>query len=414
MKRILALFFSLAFTFPGYAENLREAHNSYSWTVHEIAKDFVLLDVWEFPILADKTRDQDFSSFLKIMQQRPKNSALGLFSLRHLAARSLVSVRVYMGEIFGLDKNINSLPIPGCEETSMKERLSVEDQKKILADSIGEGTQDKGIWQTVYLYENEMLAEHSNDTVHALMHFGWVQKSGNYFTAQLAVYAKPRGKWGEFYMQLIMPFRHLIVYPAMMEEVKKRWNAYEKSDRQQNIEAWEKRTFINQPPEKVMDAAGIKPGMIIGEVGAGRGRFTMHLARRVGPQGKILANDIDAEALAYLRKRCQHANITNVKTIMGEETDPLFPKKSLDMIFMVWVYHYVEQPLPLLKNLPQSLKPGGKVVLVEPKPGLVYEGQDHGISPERMRRDAAEAGLDIVRIDDFLPEDLIFVLKIRD
>jgi len=107
------------------------------------------------------------------------------------------------------------------------------------------------------------------------------------------------------------------------------------SNQRQSIEEWEKKTFLKQPPEKVMDTAGIKPGMGISEVGAGRGRFTMHLARRVGPQGKIFANDIDSNALAYLQDRCKRAGITNVKTILGEEIDSLFPKESLDKIFMV-------------------------------------------------------------------------------
>ena len=231
MRRILFIVFSLVFVFSGYAQNsLTKTHHSHPWKVHEIAKDFKLLDVWEFPILADKTRNQDFSLFLKIMKQPPKNSIAGFFSIRHLAARFLVSLRVYMGEMFELDKNINSLPIPGCKESSLRERLSDEDLKKSLSASAGEGAQTEGIWRTVYLYENEMLTEHSNDTVHVLMHFCWVQKSGNYFTAQLAVYAKPRGNLGEFYMKLIMPFRHVIVYPAMMEEVKKRWGAHNKTE----------------------------------------------------------------------------------------------------------------------------------------------------------------------------------------
>ena len=179
----------------------------------------------------------------------------------------------------------------------------------------------------------------------------------------------------------------------------------------QSIEEWEKKTFVKQPPEEVMDAAGIKPGMIIGEVGAGRGRFTMHLARRVGPKGKILANDIDANALAYLRERCQKADITNVEIILGEVDDPKYPEGILDMVFMVWTYHYFDQPIAMLKKLIPALKPGGMMVLVEPDP-VIWD--DHGISPERMRRDAAQVGLDVVRIDDFLPEDLIFILKIRD
>lgn len=186
------------------------------------------------------------------------------------------------------------------------------------------------------------------------------------------------------------------------------------SSQHQSIEEWEQKTFIKQPPDKVMDSAGIKPGMVIGEVGAGRGRFTMHLARRVGPTGKIYANDIDSDALAYLQERCKRANITNVKTILGGETDPLFPKKSLDMIFMVWTYHYVEKPLPLLKNLPQYIKPGGTVVLVEPKPELYFhDGKDEGISIDRMHSDAEQAGFKLVRTEEYLQEDYIFVLELN-
>lgn len=183
---------------------------------------------------------------------------------------------------------------------------------------------------------------------------------------------------------------------------------------QQSIEEWEQKTFIKQPPDKVLDAAGIKSGMTIGEVGAGHGRFTVHLARRVGNQGKILANDINAESLSYLRERCLREGIKNVKTILGDVDDPHFPEKLLDMVFMVWTYHYFDQPLAMLKKIRPALKAGGTVVLVEPDPIRGPGGPDHGISPERMRRDAALTGFEVVGIEDFLPEDLIFILKIRE
>ncbi|MFC2157860.1 class I SAM-dependent methyltransferase [Acidobacteriota bacterium] len=182
---------------------------------------------------------------------------------------------------------------------------------------------------------------------------------------------------------------------------------------QQSIEEWEKKTFTKQPPEKVMDIAGIKPGMIIGEVGAGNGRFTIHLARRVGPEGKVLANDINAEGLDYIKKRCRSAGIANVETILGKVNDPLLPEDALDMVFMVWTYHFFDQPIQMLKKLLPTLKQGGTIVLVEPDPVRGPGGADHGISPERMHREAAEAGFEVVRIDDFLAEDLIFILKIR-
>ena len=70
-----------------------------------------------------------------------------------------------------------------------------------------------------------------------------------------------------------------------------------------------------QPPEQVMDLIGIRPGLVIGEVGAGRGRVTVHLAARVGNAGKIYANDIDATAIEYLKERCRRQGISNVETM---------------------------------------------------------------------------------------------------
>lgn len=213
--------------YQGGSETLNEKiHRAQPWKVHDITRDFKLLDVWEFPILADITKDQGFSTFLKVLRQPHKISLNNVFSLRNLIAGSLISLRWYLGEIFGLDKKINSLPIPGCTETSVKERLSPGDQKRSLAELGEESEENPSGWRTVYRYDHEMLVELSNNTAHALMHLGWVHKYGNYFTAQLAVYVKPRGNLGALYMKLIMPFRRLIIYPTLLEEVKSRWEDY--------------------------------------------------------------------------------------------------------------------------------------------------------------------------------------------
>jgi len=184
------------------------------------------------------------------------------------------------------------------------------------------------------------------------------------------------------------------------------------TSQQQSVEEWERQTFEKQPPEQVMDAAGIEPGMVVGEVGAGQGRFTLHLARRVGPEGRILANDINAEGLELLRERCEHAGIYNVEIILGEVDDPLFPEATLDMAFMVATYHWFDQPVAMLKSLRPALKAGATVVLVEPDPVRGPGGPDHGVSVERMRREASEAGFELVRTETFLPEDLFFVLRV--
>jgi len=187
---------------------------------------------------------------------------------------------------------------------------------------------------------------------------------------------------------------------------------------------WEKKVNEElQPPEKVMDAIGVKAGMTIGEIGVGYGRYTVHLARRVGDKGKIFANDINKNALSFLRERCQKENIVNIETILGEEEDPLFPDKSLDMAFMVWVFHGLDKPGPLLKNLKPDLKPGAPLVIVDPIDSEIDKERKHAgekIDPnrptikERVEKAADEAGFEIIRLETFLPKDYIFVLRVKD
>jgi ubiquinone/menaquinone biosynthesis C-methylase UbiE len=186
------------------------------------------------------------------------------------------------------------------------------------------------------------------------------------------------------------------------------------------VEAWEKR--INeerQPPKKVMDAIGVKPGMVIGEIGAGRGRYTVHLANRVGNKGKVYANDIDLSALSFLRDRCERENILNIETVLGKMEDPLLPERSLDMAIMVWVYHMLDQPIPLLKNLKLSLKPGAKLVILDPPDWEIDEeikAEKGSLDPnrptirQRIESGAEEAGYFLIEVLDFLPEDVIYVL----
>ena len=119
-----------------------------------------------------------------------------------------------------------------------------------------------------------------------------------------------------------------------------------------------------QPPEKIMDAIGLKPGMIIGEVGAGTGRFTVWLARRVGDKGLVYANDIDQAALSILKRDSLKMGLNNIKIILGQTHDPRFSPRSLDMAFMINVYNAFEDPVRFLKNIASALKPGGRLAIV--------------------------------------------------
>jgi ubiquinone/menaquinone biosynthesis C-methylase UbiE len=182
----------------------------------------------------------------------------------------------------------------------------------------------------------------------------------------------------------------------------------------QTVDSWEENSNKRQPPQEVMDVIGVKPGMVIGEVGAGRGRYTVHLAMRVGGEGKIYANDINEKSLAYLRERCKRDGIKNVETILGKVDDPLLPREALDMVVMVWVYHHLEKPVELLKNLIPSLKAGATVVIIDPAPERGGERDSHRPSTKAsVEKEAEKAGFELIRTETFLPKDNIFILRVK-
>jgi len=171
----------------------------------------------------------------------------------------------------------------------------------------------------------------------------------------------------------------------------------------------ERRANEIQPPNLVMDILGIRPGMVIGEVGAGRGRVTVHLAVRVGEKGKVYANDIDPRAIESLEKRCRRLGLANVETILSLPDDARFPQNSLDLAVMTYVYHHVDNPVPLLESLMRSLKPWGIVAMAEPKHP---EAGAKALTRESVGEEARAAGftLDAV-IEDRLQSDNIFILR---
>jgi ubiquinone/menaquinone biosynthesis C-methylase UbiE len=196
------------------------------------------------------------------------------------------------------------------------------------------------------------------------------------------------------------------------EEGKIRTGKNRYQERAFQIEAWEKGLNERQPPIKIMDAIGLKPGMIIGEVGAGTGRMTMWLADRVGESGKVYANDIDRSALDHLKRRCRRDGFKNVEIVVGNMENPGFRAGSLDIAFMINVYHHLADPVPLLRNLLPSLKPAGMLAIVECDPEKVDWGDEHGCSrKEDMIADLKEAGFEIFRIETFLEEDSLYIAK---
>lgn len=174
---------------------------------------------------------------------------------------------------------------------------------------------------------------------------------------------------------------------------------------------WEVRLNKRQPPDTVLNTIGIKPGMIIGEVGAGRGRYTVQIASRILPLGRIYANDIRQDALKFLEKRCAKLGLTNVKTVLGSVTEPKLPQAALDMVIMVNVVHCLEKPVVLLKNLSETLKPDGTIVIVEGNLDKLPSAAGEWFARSKLLKIYKDAGYKLVREETFLPKDNIYFLQ---
>jgi SAM-dependent methyltransferase len=139
---------------------------------------------------------------------------------------------------------------------------------------------------------------------------------------------------------------------------------------------------------QVFSLLGIKPGMRVADIGAGSGYYTMLLARTVGTNGEVFAQDIMPNYLAALQKRVLKAKFANVKVGLGEEHDPRLPPQTLDAAVLIHMYHEIGQPYALLYNLAAAMKPESLVGIVD----LDRPTDEHGTPPDLLRCELAAVG----------------------
>ena len=148
--------------------------------------------------------------------------------------------------------------------------------------------------------------------------------------------------------------------------------------------------------ETVMNLAELEPGMTVADIGAGNGYYTIRLAKRVGESGRVLAQDIDGKALARLARRVERQRLDNVSIRRGDPADPKLPKDSFDRIFMVHMYHEIEQPYEFLWRMWPSLRGGGQVVVVDKD----RPTDQHGIDPLLLSCEFEKVGYELVSFKD--------------
>ncbi|MBN1637486.1 MAG: methyltransferase domain-containing protein [Ignavibacteriales bacterium] len=178
-----------------------------------------------------------------------------------------------------------------------------------------------------------------------------------------------------------------------------------------NIFSQDSKRDLWQQPVKIMDMLGIKPGMVIGEAGAGDGYFTFFLAKRVGDKGRVYANDINVDALKKLWKRVIAEDIMNISIILGDETNPLFPRKKMDMVVMMLMFHEIQDPIRFLQNITYSLKKNSVVVIIDRDPEKYGQNYSHFKKKEQVTEIIYKANYEILKIDESLPRDYVFIIR---
>jgi len=169
-----------------------------------------------------------------------------------------------------------------------------------------------------------------------------------------------------------------------------------------------------QRPDQVMDKLLIAERSVVADLGAGGGWFTIRLAGRVGPNGLVYAQDVQPQMIEAITRRTARAQLKNVKTVLGTESDPRLPG-PVDAALIVDAYHEMEQPVVMLRNVARALKPEGRIGIVEFKKDGWGPGPPMGerMDPEPIIRDAEAAGLSLLSRETFLRYQYMLVFTHR-
>jgi ubiquinone/menaquinone biosynthesis C-methylase UbiE len=166
-------------------------------------------------------------------------------------------------------------------------------------------------------------------------------------------------------------------------------------------------------PDQALDALNLKRGMVVADVGAGTGYMSLKMAARVGPTGKVYAEDVQPEMLRMLRQNAAKAKVANVETVLGNETDPKLPAGQIDLILLVDVYHEFSQPQRMLQKMREALKPDGRLVLLEYRkedPNIPIR-PEHKMSVQEVKIELEAEGFKMDQVIETLPRQHILILK---
>ena len=170
-----------------------------------------------------------------------------------------------------------------------------------------------------------------------------------------------------------------------------------------------------EAPDVALSVLKIAKGAVVADIGAGSGYITERLAARVGPAGRVFANDVQPQMLDLLARRLARKKIGNVTLVQGTLDDPKLPPESVDLALMVDVYHEFSQPQAMLRHLREALRPGGRIVLLEyrKEDPTIPIRPEHKMSVAEAKLEVEAEGFTLSKVDESLPRQhiLIFTAK---
>ena len=193
---------------------MRVAHGEHlagKWRVGEVAPAFELLDAWALPVTGSLGQFPVLVSLIDRDERSPDDGSSPRL------VRCAFQLRMWLGRVLRWDRNVNRLPIPGCSEASVRDRLPEAERARLSSMPAAQ------IWfRPVYRGGREAFSELSNGTLHALMQLCWVPERDHY-RGRMAFYAKTRGWHGRVYLALVAPFRHHLIYPWVIRRLRVKW-----------------------------------------------------------------------------------------------------------------------------------------------------------------------------------------------
>lgn len=156
-------------------------------------------------------------------------------------------------------------------------------------------------------------------------------------------------------------------------------------------------------PNRIMDLLRITPGTSVADIGAGSGWFTVRAARRVGPQGRVYAEDINRQAITYIQNRARKESLTNIQTIQGTPDDAHLPPDTIHAVVLMKVYHEIAHPVPFMRAMRTSLEPAARIGIIDRNGN--GSGTDHGVPEATVVHEMGQAGFRKVGRYDFTKAD---------